>query len=142
MKKILTILSLIITLSNTYACGTMNEQINDSITIYYLPFKLETYTAITKNNIEKKALYVIELKPDDSAYNEISKIFMNHSEGEFDNRVVRMKVKGSQFGDLYVDQEGGILIIPDEETEKLTSEAFERLSMLMDKLVAKIEGTP
>ena len=82
----------------------MKRGMEEMVKIYYLPFELETFTPVTRQDIEKRANYVFILGIEDPMVVQITEYLSENIEGQFINKVVRMKTEGLSQGTLYVDR--------------------------------------
>ena len=103
-----------------------------SITLYYIPFYIQTYTPVTSNLIEKQAYCTFHISSSDNLASSLKEILNNTTTGNFDNTVVRLKIVRLYHDDVYIDIEGGVYRAGQER--KLPSEAFEQLKKYMTRL--------
>jgi hypothetical protein len=80
----------------------------DRITIYYLPFSVETFVPVTIESIEVDARCVFSLDPSAEDIANLREWLARVTEGGFDKKRVRLKMVGLEDDPLYVDADGGL----------------------------------
>lgn len=104
-----------------YACANTHEP----IVVRYLPFDIETYSAITKDNIAQSTSCVYSGVPEE-LQKAMRDLVIESDPGNFNPTRVRVKIEGLLDGDAYFDAEGGIYVEADKSYRKLTSSEFKR----------------
>ena len=102
--------------------------------LYYFPFYLETFTPITTEDIEERARCKLTLRAGGSDAGELRGILADTETGEFDDRVVRVKVVGLDNGDVFVDKDAGVLRSDTGMAARLTQAAFGKLERLIEQV--------
>lgn len=92
------------------------------ITLYYIPFDIETFLPITPDLIEGKADCVFRLDKSSDDASILKKIFNELVKGEFQKPVVRLKIIGLGEEDIFLDRDGGVLM--GKATWHLTDDFF------------------
>ena len=80
------------------------------VTIFTLPFGVQTYVPVTLDTIEDKATCRFALSRDDGLAVSLREAVAAAGPGEFDNAVVRLKATGLLETEAFIDQEGGLLL--------------------------------
>lgn len=104
--------------------------------LFYVPFDISTYMAITRDSIEKDAKQsycVFDLNFSHKKVNWLKEIINKTKTGSFNNYIVRLKIIGLYDDDIYIDQDGG-MYRSGKETE-LTIDGFQELKKFIDKLL-------
>ncbi|MBI4744935.1 MAG: hypothetical protein HY776_09015 [Actinobacteria bacterium] len=118
------------------ACNSKGE--NMYINVYYIPFKIQTYTPVTIQDIERRAFYKFKINSESELSIKLVKLLESKNRGKFDDKVVRLKVKiGEKI--YYVDSEGNI-----KKGERITKvntiDIEELLGMMIKKYKIKKTG--
>ncbi|MFA5677499.1 MAG: hypothetical protein WC953_03695 [Pseudomonas sp.] len=113
-----------------------------TIFIYYYPFELETFSPISEKDIESVARCTLHIPREHRLVKELFSIFEKVEAGEFDSRVVRMKIKSPRSVISYVDQDGGLKSVVKSGTSdaKLTAEGFRLLKVWAGQAIEKFNG--
>jgi hypothetical protein len=80
---------------------------NDKVKFFYIPFDVETYYAITIENIEQAANCEFELERTNPVVKQLAIAVDRAEEGRFWNGIVRLKAVGLFENALFVDKQGG-----------------------------------
>jgi hypothetical protein len=102
--------------------------------IYYIPFQVETYEAITAENIQEKATYKIAIS-DKTAHELVALIGTEGQSAELDKKRVRLLVKTSDQKELLVDTNGHALV--NGTQFEITAKSFASLKSRLTELTAK-----
>lgn len=77
--------------------------------VYFIPFEIQTYSAVTMNDIEAKSLYALWFTKEHSLISKFRRLLQSRPSPEkIDNMVIRLKVELPTLV-FYVDQEGRVL---------------------------------
>lgn len=117
-----------------YFLGIMGA--NMHMILYYIPFETQTYMPVTRELIEKQATCTFNISPPNKSADVLKQIIEKTNPGNFDNRVVRLKIVSLYREDIYVDQDGGIY--QNGVEAKLAIDGLQELKRFMDKL--KVEN--
>ncbi len=101
------------------------------VTIYYLPFAVETFLPVTVDSIEENARCVFSFEPSADQAANLRDWFARVMKDGFDKKRVRLKVVGLENVPFYVDADGG-LRKGDSGTGKLKEEAFKALERFIE----------
>jgi hypothetical protein len=108
------------------------------VTLYYLPFELQTLTSISTKLISEKAHCVFKLSSDSEEVKSLQTIINTAREGKFDDLVVRLKIEGLFADNIYVDMDGGVLLEKKPpNTRTLNESSFSELKKLIKELRKK-----
>jgi hypothetical protein len=100
MKMLLGLLFLSISLCRA---GESNK-----IKYYYIPFNVETYEAVTTNNIQDKAEYKGEIAGD-YAVKIVSLLMTSNQSASFERKRVRLLIENQYDNKIFVDASGTVL---------------------------------
>jgi hypothetical protein len=109
--------------------------------IYYIPFQIETYEAITPENIKEKASYSFEINDK----NEIAELLHLTSSGDKKSSFTKKRVRllmiifDASERQIMVDAEGNVL--EGGTQHALNTQDFEKLKTLLSELI-KARGVP
>jgi|ETNmetMinimDraft_26_1059896.scaffolds.fasta_scaffold37495_2 hypothetical protein len=103
----------------------------DGVTIYYLPFSVETFLPVTVDSIEEDARCVFSFEPSAEEATNLREWFTRVTKGGLDKKRVRLKVVGLEDDPLYVDAEGGIRR-GRSKAGRLEGEAFKALEQFVE----------
>ena len=104
---------------------------NDDVRIHFLQFDVDTIP-ISQANIEKRAACVIQIDQKDALVEVIRKLIENQMHGDFDDRLVRVKIEHLVASDVFVDMTGGVLV--GKWSGRMSRESFEALQRLLNKI--------
>ncbi len=108
----------------------------ETIKLYYVPFDISTYIAVTRDSIEedtKRSYCVFDLGFSYEKMNWFKEIFNKTKTGTFNNRIVRLKITGLYEDNIYIDQDGGLY--RNDKEMRLTIDGFKELKDIMGRLV-------
>jgi hypothetical protein len=99
------------------------------VNVCYVPFGLETFTAMTTKNISSHCSVSEEIILTIDEHKELMKIFSVAPSGVFNDQRVRLKIQLSGDSDIYIDNDGGFVmsdqkgsrVIPRSELVKIKS---------------------
>lgn len=100
-----------------------------SLLVRYIPFDVETYSAVTPNNINESTTCVYGGIPEE-VLRSMRELINLAGEGQFDDARVRVKLEGFDGGSIYIDADGGLLIEPASTIRKLSESNFAALKSL------------
>ena len=120
-------------------CLTSSD-VAGNITLHYVPFGLQTYTAVTIDNIEHRALCVFGISSASEEALAIKRAISRAKEDQFNGRLVRLKIGASSSSDVFVDSLGGVLQEGEKQT-RMPFEVFAGLKRIMDRLTrTQVQG--
>jgi hypothetical protein len=104
--------------------------------IYYMPFGIQTYVPVTKEDIEKRALYRLNVpQSSKDAIKILGLLDSGHETDDFNNQVVRLKVVTSAGRSYYADSMGNV-----EALSKRSRISLNDLEKVIDKLIGTNTG--
>lgn len=119
------------------ACSADTE--NSYVSIYYIPFGVETYVPVTTDNIEKSAQRYGRIDSGGRLSKKISDLLMAAGEGSFNSERVRAKLIYPNEVIVYVDNLGGVLT-SEMGARKIDERRLHRLGNLLEKATQPIGG--
>lgn len=63
-----------------------------SMKAFYIPFDVQTYVPVTRDNIETMANYSVSIPESSETYRTVRSAFQNRGAGTIDGRMIRLKV--------------------------------------------------
>lgn len=118
----------------TSADGSPVKLRDDTVRLYLIPFGVETYLPVRKDDIEAKALCVVELRGDEADAARLSELLFESRRGKLDELRVRVKVDGIGGDAVYIDADGGVS--QGERQWRLKRGAFKELRVLVDRVAS------
>lgn len=106
------------------------------LTIYYIPFDVETFSPVTVDLIESQASCVFHLSALDPSAQRLRELLSRSADGEFDGRRVRLKAAGLAKAPVFVDADGGLRNESGNES-RLEQGNFEALRQIMSELATR-----
>ena len=76
--------------------------------ICYIPMPGSTMTPVTRANLARTCINIVDLKIDDSRFVEMMSYIKNAAPSDFDEDAVRVRITMPDFTDLYVNKDGEI----------------------------------
>jgi len=120
---------IILLISCTVLCADVRPATGQ---IYYIPFHVETYEAITQANIKQKAFYKFEVNDRDKLSALLQLLAGVGEASSFgDNRVRLLVVSDKK--QIFVDAEGNVF--DGKKTHRLNHGNFDKLKTLLSELV-------
>jgi hypothetical protein len=124
-------IALIILITSMVVVGAIRG--TGTMAIYYVPFQIETYEAITQSTIKDRASYRWELT-DSSRQRKLLEILSSAGEGSrIGDKRIRLLVVADK-REIFVDAEGNVLDLG--KTHKLDQRHFQELRTMMSELVS------
>ena len=120
------------------SCSERMESRNsheDRLTFCYLPFDVDTYSPITKLNIEEHCQIRSIISSDQQEYKKLLTIINNAEAGYFDEKIVRFSVRTNSGSAFYIDAEGGIS--SPQGNRRLTAANFVSIKKLVERVARK-----
>ena len=106
------------------------------MTLYYIPFAVETLVPVTEKDIRARAHYIIELDSQEQVAALVAVLSERKGKGRFDRHFVRLLLvpRSPPGADILVDSEGQVL--EGSITSALTRGAFTSLKKMLSELTA------
>lgn len=104
------------------------------VEICYVPVGVDTYTAMTVDNIDDHCGRTGRVAATDKRYLQLRAMLQKAGKGEFDGQVVRVKVAEPGTEPLYIDNVGGIRF--GQEQSKLNAAALADLTRLLEVITS------
>lgn len=109
-----------------------------SIKAFYVPFGAETFMPITRENIERKALCVVEIDVSSTAADRVRSLIKRDKTGTFNDNRVRLKLSGALDEDLFIDSAGNAFLGRSQTEYGLSEGNFKKLGVLLEQLVKSL----
>lgn len=139
MKRVFFSSFLVLQLVGCTASADAGSDHMKDVIIFYLSFDVDTYVPATIESIEKEATCRFVLRGDARAAMTLRRAVENAGEGDFDDRVVRVKASGLVEQTVFIDVDGGVLLGTGGAERRLGEGDFTTVKALLESL-AKEEG--
>lgn len=108
------------------------------IKAFYVPFGAETFMPVTRENIEHKALCVVEIDVSSTAADRVRSLIKRDKTGTFNDNRVRLKLSGALDEDLFIDSAGNAFLGRSQTEYGLSEGNFKKLGVLLEQLVKSL----
>lgn len=117
----------------------------ETVDLYFMDFDVETYVPMTKAKIEEQSNCLIEIEATSESARPLADFIWAtkiEGSGEFDNRIVRLKVSGLtderlSNGDYFVDRDGNVSEEPSGSETAFGPKEFEEFKEFIRGLASK-----
>ena len=125
-RLIYTVFIFILSVPNSYS--------NNMTKVYYMPFSIGTYSAITRDTFRSGAFCMLTIPDDSDQMNLIYSILSEGKEAKYYDGLVRAEILRPNGKSFYIDQEGSVFDSNSGESAKINEENFEELKNVIQKM--------
>ena len=108
LKTLLFLGGMGVALSCSHGAGAASESPVSELTVFYLPFSVETFRPVTVDTIEQDARCVFSFEPSAQEVKELRGYFGVLERGGFDKKRVRLMIVGLEDKAVFMDADGGL----------------------------------